>query len=145
MDAAVKKARPMSALILGLLLRIWLLVWGVISVLQGASIESTINAQMTRASWAPVFVYVVYASALIGALLSFVSARIAGLAMVIVTFASLTIFLTTDAWHSSLGLGGSPSALLIAIALRPVLAGLILFVISRSERTQEASNPVDPA
>ena len=145
MDAAVKKARPMSALILGLLLRIWLLVWGVISVLQGASIESTINAQMTRPSWAPVFIYLVYASALIGALLSFVSARIAGLAMVIVTFASLTIFLTTDAWHSSLGLGGSPSALLIAIALRPVLAGLILFVISRSERTQAASKPVDPA
>jgi hypothetical protein len=135
MDAAVKKAQPMSALILGLLLRIWLLVWGVISVLQGASIENVINAQVAHASWAPVFIYVVYSSAFMGALLSIVSARIAGSTMIIVTVASLTMFFMTDAWHDGLRLGGSPTGLLIAIALRPALAAVLLLALSRAEKS----------
>ena len=125
----------MSALILGLLLRIWLLVWGVISVLQGASIESMINAQATHVSWAPVFVYLVYSSALVGALLSFVSTRAAGLAMIFVTLASVAIFSTTSAWQSGLGLGGSPLALLLAIALRPALAAALLLALWRTEKS----------
>lgn len=115
-------------------MKIAMTVWGVISALQGASLGILSSDSAPYAHWATTFIYLVYYSVLVAALLSFASTRAASAVLCLITIVALGILFFTRPFDDGLGLGASLTSLMRAIALRPALACLVFVVVYRSER-----------
>jgi hypothetical protein len=114
---------------LSLIAKLALVVWGVVSLLQGAGLSFFIFGpnQNTQAF----FIDLVYMSVLAAGLLSFLSSRIASLLLCASAIAALAILF----WTNSFGHGaGSANSLVFAVIIRPALASWLLFILSRWEK-----------
>jgi len=132
---------PMINRIVSIILKIALTLWGIVSVLLGAARGVGIDPDAPHSFWAVAFVLLSYHSVLVIGMFGLIWSRIVSALFALSAMFAVTILVLTQPTANGLGLGLSfPSAL--GVILRgPVLAGLILFVISRSERIQRSSEP----
>jgi hypothetical protein len=108
-----------------LTVKVALVVWGIASLLQGAGLSFFINGADQYRQTA--FIELAYDSLFVGALISFLWSRIASVLLLGATLAALAILL----WTRSFGHGASfAPPLLWAIAIRPALGALVLFLLS---------------
>jgi hypothetical protein len=108
-----------------LTVKVALVVWGIASLLQGAGLSFLVNGPDQYRQTA--FIELVYFSLFVGALISFLWSRIASVVLLGATLGALAILL----WTRSFGHGASfAPSLLWAIAIRPALGALILFLLS---------------
>jgi hypothetical protein len=107
-----------------------LVIWGLINVLEGSSRSAFSSDSAPFAFLATPFVALVYGSVLIGGSFAFVSSRIVSYLLLAVSLASLGILLVA---RDGLGIALSFREALLAILLRPALACLILYAVSRRE------------
>ena len=111
-----------------LTVKISLLVWGIASFLQGAGLSFVVNGPDQYRQTA--FIELVYCSLFVGALISFLWSRIASVVLLGATLGALAILL----WTRSFGHGASYAPpLLWAVAMRPALGALVLFLLSLYE------------
>jgi hypothetical protein len=123
--------RPSSVILI-----IPLIAWGVVSVLLGAARGFGIDTQAPDAGWADAFVLFGYYSVLLIGSFGIVAARVVSILLGLSAICALVILLLAHPFADGLGLGLSFRAALGVILRGPALAGLVLFIISRSERTQ---------
>lgn len=114
------------------IVKIAIATWGLISAFQGTMMDAVSNERAPFASSEPTFIGLVYFSVLVGGLFSFVSSRAVSVVLLFISVIAVGIYYSSSPTHDGLGLGTDQSFLL-AIVLRPVLAGLILFGVSRIE------------
>ena len=102
-----------------------IVAWGIASLLQGAALSFFVNGANQYRQTA--FIELVYDSVFIGGLVSLFWSLIASGALFVATLAALAILL----WTRSFGHGASfAPPLLWAIAIRPALGALVLFLLS---------------
>ncbi len=108
-----------------LAVKIAIVVWDVDSFLQGVVLSFFVNGAHQHRQI--LFIELVYESVFVGGLISFLWSRIASIALCGATLGALAILL----WTRSFGHGASYAPpLLWAIAVRPALASLVLFLLS---------------
>jgi hypothetical protein len=125
-------ARPSSVVLM-----IAIIVWGVVSTLLGAARGVGLDPDAPDAAWAGAFVFLAYYSVLIIGSFGIVAARVVSILLGLSAIFAFVILVLAQPFADGLGLGMSFRASLGAILRGPALVGLLLFVISRSERTQE--------
>ena len=116
-----------------LIAKIMVMLWGVVSLLQGAGLSFFVSGadQYRQTS----FINLVYVSVFVASLVSLLSSRIASLLLFLSTLGALAILF----WTNSFGHGlESTGSLLLAIAIRPALASVLFFFLSRWERGRVA-------
>jgi hypothetical protein len=99
-------------------------LWGLVSAVQGAGLSLFVSGanQYTDTT----FIEIIYFSVIAGVLVSLISARLAFLLLGIAAIAAVTILYQTGGFgHGS----ATVRSFLWAIALRPVLASLVLLVL----------------
>jgi hypothetical protein len=124
--------RPSSVILM-----IAIIVWGIVSTLLGAAQLVGIDSQAPDAAWAGAFVFLAYYSVLIIGSFGIVAARVVSILLGLSAIFAFVILVLAQPFADGLGLGLSFRAALGDILRGPALVGLLLFVISRSERTQE--------
>jgi len=125
-------ARPSSVVLM-----IAIIVWGVVSLLLGAAQGVSLDPQAPDADWAGAFVFLAYYSVLIIGSFGIVAARVVSILLGLSAIFAFVILVLAQPFADGLGLGLSFRASLGVILRGPALVGLLLFVISRSERMQE--------
>ena len=113
-----------------LAVKVVIVIWGILSVLQGAGLSFIISGPDGYKQSA--FIELVYGTVFIAGLISvLLSSRLAAFALCGATLSAIAILL----WTRIFGHGASYAApLVLAIAIRPALVALVLFFISRYER-----------
>ena len=130
---------PLAKSHLIMIAKIVIMLWGVVSLLQGAGLSFFVSGadQYRQTS----FINIVYVSVFVASLLSLLSSRIASLLLFLSTVSALAILF----WTNFFGHGQeSAGSLLSAIALRPALASVLFFFLSlwegrRSNRSGSAT------
>jgi hypothetical protein len=130
-------ARPSSVVVL-----IAIIVWGVVSTLLGAAQSVAIDPQAPDANWAGAFVVLAYYSVLFIGSFGIVAARLVSILLGLSAIFAFVILVLAQPFADGLGLGLSFSAALGVILRGPVLAGVLLFVVARSERTRQTDRRV---
>ena len=125
-------ARPGSVVLM-----IAIIVWGVVCTLLGAAQGVGIDSHAPNAGWADAFVFLAYYSVLLIGSFGIVAARVVSILLGMSAIFAFAILVLAQPFADGLGLGLSFRAALGVILRGPALAGLLLFVISRSERAQE--------
>jgi hypothetical protein len=99
-------------------------LWGLMSSIQGAGLSLFVSGpnQYTDTS----FIELVYFSVITGVLMSLISARLASLLLGLAAITAVIMLYRTDGFGHSLV---TAKPLLLAIVLRPVLAGLVLLAL----------------
>ena len=115
-----------------------IIVWGVVSTLLGAAQSVGIDSQAPEAGWAAAFVFLAYYSVLLIGSFGIVAARVVSILLGLSAFFAFLILVLAQPFANGLGLGLSIRAALGVILRGPALVGLLLFVISRSERARES-------
>jgi hypothetical protein len=135
-----KFAMPLIGRSVSVVLKMALVLWGIISVLLGAAQSVGLDPDAPHSNWAGPFVLLSYYSVLVIGMFGLLWSRIVSGLLGLSALCAVAILVLAQPGANGLGLGLSlPSAM--AVILRgPVLAGLILFFISRSERIQRTSN-----
>jgi hypothetical protein len=121
--------RPSSVIIL-----IAIIAWGVVSVLLGAAQSVGVDPQALDANWAGAFVFLAYYSVLVIGSFGIVAARLVSILLGLSASFAFMILVLAQPFADGLGLGLSFGAALGVIFRGPALAGLVLLVVSRSER-----------
>jgi hypothetical protein len=104
------------------------ILWGAISVWQGAALSFFVSGAHQYRQTA--FIELVYESVLVAGLVSLLSSRVAGFLLCGAVLASAALLF----WTGTFGHGpASAPPLLLAIAIRPALGALVLLFISRYE------------
>jgi hypothetical protein len=122
-------------------MKIALTLWGIVSVLLGAARSVGVDPDAPHSNWAVAFILLSYWSVLVIGMFGLIYSRIVSALLGLSALAAVTILVLTQPTNDGLGLGLSFLAALGVILRGPVLAGLILFAISRSERIQRTSKP----
>ena len=126
-------ARPSSVILM-----IAIIVWGIVSALLGAAQSIGIDSQAPDTDWAGAFVFLAYYSVLILGSFGIVAARVVSILLALSAIFAFVILALAQPFADGLGLGLSFRAALGVILRGPALVGLLLFVISHSERAQES-------
>jgi hypothetical protein len=113
--------------------RIFLVIWGIASFIQGAGLSFFVNGANQYIQ--TTYINLVYVSVFIVSLMSFWSAKIAGLLSALSAAVALVILLTDASFQSTLG----PS--LLEITIRPVLTSLILLFVHHREKKMKNELP----
>lgn len=111
-------------------------MWGAASTLLGAARGVGIDSHAAHADWAGPFVVLSYYSVLFIGIFGFVWSRIVSVLLGLSSLFAVAILVLNQPSADGLGLGLSFLSALGVILRGPALAGLVLFVISRSERVQ---------
>lgn len=126
--------RPRSVILI-----IPIILWGVVSVLLGAARGVVIDTQAADADWAGAFVLLAYYSVLFIGSFGIVAARVVSILLGLSAIFAFVILVVNQPFADGLGLGLSFRAALGVILRGPALAGIVIFVISRSERTEDTN------
>jgi hypothetical protein len=106
-----------------------ILVWGVISLMQGAGLSFFISGAHQDRQIA--FIALVYDSVFVASLISLLSSRLAWLILFGAAVAAIAILF----WTNFFGHGREYApALVLSIATRPVLGSLLFFLIAHYEK-----------
>jgi hypothetical protein len=122
-------------------LKMALTLWGIVSVLLGAAQSVGLDPDARHSSWAFAFVFLSYYSVLVMGMFGLLWSRIVSALLGLSALCAITILVLARPDANGLGLGLSFASALAVILRGPVLTGLILFFISRSERVERTSNP----
>ena len=109
-----------------------LLIWGIVSLLQDAGLSFFVGGANQYSQTG--FIELVYDSVFVGALIGILSSRIASMLLGISTIAAfMMLYITHSFGH------GSPTVWteMIAIAIRPALASVILLTLAVYEKRSE--------
>lgn len=124
------------------IMKVALALWGIVSVLLGAARAVGMDPDAPHSRWAGAFVLLSYYSVLVVGMFGLIWSRVVSAILGICALCAITILVLSQPAANGLGLGLSFLAALGVILRGPVLTGLILFVISRSERIQQTSKAV---
>jgi hypothetical protein len=118
--------------VLIVVVKVLIVLWGIISQLQGAWLGMGIDSHSPSANWESAFYYLVYSSVLFIGAFSFVSSRVVSVLLLIVSIVAFGTLYWTRATGHGLDLieGGE-----VAIVIRPALVSLLLYVVSRWEKS----------
>jgi hypothetical protein len=119
--------------------KIVLTLWGIVAALQGAARSAGSDPQAPNSNWTGAFLFFSYYSVLAIGIFGFVSSRVVSILLSLSTALALGILVLNRPFENGLGLGLSFHSALGVILLRPALAAVLFFVISRSERTLNPS------
>jgi hypothetical protein len=141
MNAGGEFAMPLMTRRVSATIKAALTLWGIACALLGAAHGVGIDPDASHSDWAGPFVVLSYYSVLFVGIFGFIWSRIVSVLLGLSALFAVSILVFTQPYADGLGLGLSFQAALGAILRGPALAGLILFVISRSERIQRTSKP----
>ncbi len=99
-------------------------LWGLVSAFQGAALSMFVSGPQQYT--VTFFIEIVYFGVLAGVLVSLISARLASLLLAVAAITALVILYRTDGFGHGMS---TAKSFLWAIALRPVLAALLLLVL----------------
>jgi hypothetical protein len=114
------------------MVKVAIISWGIVGLIDGATISFFVSGAHQYRQTA--FIELVYDSVFVAGFISLLSSRIAAFCLSAAALAALAILL----WTRTFGHGPSYApSLLLAIAIRPALIALVLFLTDRYERHQE--------
>lgn len=99
-------------------------LWGLVSAFQGAALSMFVSGPQQYT--VTFFIEIVYFGVLAGVLVSLISARLASMFLAVAAIIALVILYRTDGFGHGMS---TAKSFLLAIALRPVLAALLLLVL----------------
>jgi hypothetical protein len=123
------------------IMKILITLWGIVSVFLGAARAFGINPDAPYSHRADAFVFLSYYSVLVIGMFGLIRSRIVSVLLGLSALIAVTILVLTQPTATRLGLGMSFVSALGVVVRGPVLVGLILFLISRSERVQRSREP----